>query len=295
MSDWKPSLSLILAVMLLAGLVSSSVSFVFASPSDSILLEELRWNANRFPLRVLVDMNEWSTAEYAVAVREALDSWVHSIWNYTNRFGGTSLNAVGYTFFLSNVNYTSNYNVFISFNRDEMGSGFVGLTQYTTNPVTHEPIAPITINVTTYRKTIYTLFVKNVAMHEFGHALGLGHASSRDTSNGQELMYPSSSENQIVYPSTLDVYALTRLYAGNFNQAVELPSSIPYEMLTDGNVLPPSSIMMFLETYFQYLIIIVILLVVIILVLALLKATRKPRPEETTSETPSDTVSNMPM
>lgn len=236
----KPSLSLLLTLTLLLNVGFPVVTLTFGSPTISIETEDFRWSPNRFPLKVLVDMNQ-STSDYAVAVHKALDSWLHSIWNYTDAYGANLPN-IGYRFYMSNVNATSNYDVLITFSPNEMppDSGIVGLTSSQWNPETHEPIAPIIINVTTFHKTIYALFVKNVAMHEFGHAFGIGHASSSSTSNGPELMYKNSGKDQITHPSTLDVYALTKLYQGNYGQQVQLPPSIPYIMLSDGSLPPPS-------------------------------------------------------
>ena len=48
-------------------------------------------------------------------------------------------------------------------------------------------------------------------------------------------MYPFSYLDQIIYPSTLDIYGLIMLYEGNFGQTVHLPSTIPYKMLAEVN------------------------------------------------------------
>jgi predicted Zn-dependent protease len=244
--------------------------------SDSIALEEFRWT--KLPVKVLVDMNQWTQQEYAVAVREALDSWIKSIWNYTNTYNDTSLATVNYLFYLNDVNSTTDYDVLISFAPDKIppGPNTVGLTTYSWDLTTHQPVPPITINITTYSGTATTLFVKNIAMHEFGHALGLGHALPQNTLNGPELMYFSSSKNQVVYPSTLDVYGLTKVYNGSYGQTVYLPSSIPYVMLAEGDIPPPQIIPW--EDYRKYtpLFIVLFLVVVVAAVLGLVSREKKP-------------------
>ena len=234
--------------LLIAFLIVSSANlafvppFAFSAPGSSsvIALEEFRWTS--FPLKVYVDVNNWALPNYAVVVREALDDWVKSIWNYTQTYNGTSLPTIDYLYYVSNVNATDHYDVVISFTPDRMPptSNTVGLTNCSWNALTHTPIAPITINITTFSGTATGLFVKNVAMHEFGHALGLGHASSANTMDGPELMYLTSSNNEVVYPSTLDAYGLVNLYYGKFSQNVQLPPSIPYVMLAEGTIPPPA-------------------------------------------------------
>ncbi len=176
------------------GLLFRTVAFSAPDSSPVIALEEFRWTS--FPLNVYVDMNRWTVPEYAVAVREALDSWVKSIWNYTQTYNA-SLPMINYAFYVSDVNATDHYDVAFTFTPDNMPptSNTVGLTTYSWNSITHTPMAPITINVTTFSGTAAKLFVKNVAMHEFGHALGLGHADSPNTLNGPELMYYTSSKS----------------------------------------------------------------------------------------------------
>jgi len=279
----KSFLCLLLVAALLVGCVSSAGKSALVQSSYSIELEEFRWT--RFPLRVLVDMNQWSVPDYTVAVREALDDWMKSIWNYTQTFNDTSLPVVSYVFYVSSINATQHYDVLVTFAPDRMppGSSIVGLTTYDYDPATQEPIPPIIINVTTSFATASSLFVKDVVLHEFGHALGLGHASSSSTLNGPEVMYYTSSKNQVVYPSTLDVYGLSELYRGVFSQSVQLPSDVPYVMLTEGTVPPPTVTPLVTspwEDYEKYMPIIVVVLLLIVAAIVLARIGKEKSPEE---------------
>ena len=268
----------LLSLVLLSGCTFAVVQSSQLQNTDSIALEEFRWT--KYPVRVLVDMNQWTQPEYAVAVREALDGWIKSIWNYTNTYNDTSLARVNYLFYLNDVNSTTNYDVLISFAPDNIppGPNTVGLTTYSWDLATHQPVPPIIINITTYSGTAPTLFIKNIAMHEFGHALGLGHALPQNTLNGPELMYYSSSKNDNVYPSTLDVYGLTQVYNGSYGQTVYLPSSIPYVMLAEGNIPPPQIIP--LEDYRKYTPLLIVLFLVVVVAAILGRVSREKKTED---------------
>lgn len=273
--------------MLLLSAFSPIIFSSHAATSGSIELEEFRWTT--FPLKVLVDLNQWSLPNYAADVHESLDTWIEAIWNYSQTYNDTTLTNVNYLFYLSNVNSTSKYDVFITFTPNEISlpSNTVGLTTYTWNTFNHEPTPPIIINITTYSATASDLFIRNVAMHEFGHALGLGHASSQSTADGAELMYYISPRNQAVYPSTLDVYALTVLYRGNYSQTVQLPPDIPYKILTNGNAPPPPPppTTDSWQDYERYLPL-ALIVVAIILAIALARVGSRKEPEETAPQPP---------
>jgi hypothetical protein len=234
-------------------------------------------------------MNIWSKLDYAVATREALDNWVKSTWNYTQTYNNTSLPAISYLLYLSDVNATQDYDVYLTFAADYIppNPNTVGLTTYSWDTFTHNPAGPITVNITTFSTTATKVFVKNVIMHEFGHVLGLGHSQSSATLNGPELMYYASSKNQVVYPSTLDVYGLSMLYVGRFYQNVTLPDYIPYVMLAEGAIPPPQT--SFWEDYRPYFPIVGILIIIIIAVAVLAQLTKEKRHDNNLEPPPPPT------
>jgi len=93
-------------------------------------------------------------------------------------------------------------------------------------------------------------------MHEIGHVLGLDHARSSETLDGHELMNAVSSNYETVYPSTLDAYGVNGLYAGKYGQTIQLPDSIPYKMLTNGNPPPSAFVPMTWDRLLPYVLIV---------------------------------------
>jgi hypothetical protein len=223
----------LLVFLILFGFPILRATPIHAVTSPSIELEQHYWNRTSF--NVLVDANQWSTPEYLVAVRDALDAWVTSCWKFTQSYGNTTW-SIDYNFFVNNINSTDDHDIFVVFvpNQIDPTNNIIGKTKGRWNSVTHTPIPPITILITTHSATADRLLVKNVAMHEFGHAFGLGHGSLQWTSNGPELMHASLATSASVYPSTLDVFGLIMLFRGHVNQTVHLPATIPYTILVEG-------------------------------------------------------------
>ncbi len=282
--------SLFLCLVLL-GSVLQRDSVLWGQFADTIELEDFRWAG--FPLDVFVSIGGWSRSDYAVAVREAVDAWMGSIWEYISTYNDSTLSMVNYYFYLEGVNSTGNYDVTVYFEQNELTTAdAVGLTTTRWNPSTHEPISPIVINITTYSASAEPLFVKDVAMHEFGHALGLGHAFPSTTADGQpELMHSTLARDEVVYPSTLDVYGLIFLYKGGFGQTVELLSNIDYKMLIDGNPPPPPPLTNFLELLRRYVFIIALVIVLVVAVLLAVRAgMKKEKPVERGTEDKEPTL-----
>lgn len=276
-------------------ILCSSLNFplwsIAASASrPSIGLEEFRWSS--FPLSVLVDTKENAKSSYTGAIRDALDTWEASLWEYKSTYNDTTLPIVNFALYVSGINSSQAYDVIVTFEPNEMplGSRVVGLTNLDWDPVIHAPQPPLIVNITTYQATASDEFVKNVGMHEIGHVLGLDHADSSDTSNGPELMYSESAIYGTVYPSTLDAYAFSKLYSGRYGQRIQLPTSLPYELLTAGN--PPSSIIPFpWQRLLPYLLILAgIGIIAAAVFAAVIRSGRKPTPQETEVPKPPEQI-----
>ena len=273
-------------LMLFAVLLFTSLAaLVFpARAAPSIEIEEFHWNS--YPISVYVEMNQWSKPNYTVAIREAIDKWLIAIWNFTQSNYTDSrlvqpLSMISYTYYVQNSNSTANPNVIISFVSGPMSNGAIGLTTYYYDN-NHQVRPPIIMNITTDSATAPDLFVEDVAMHEFGHVLGVGHASSQVAQDGYpEIMYYASSKNKISFPSTLDIYALTQLYQGYFNQTVQLPANIPYLVLPEGSLPPQPPETPFWQTYLQYVPVIAATLIILVPIIVVVAIAMRKKKDET--------------
>lgn len=207
----------------------------------SIELEKCSWDHVNLNILLIPNSSSWFDENYLVYTRFAIDSWKASINAYTNAYGSSYLNKITFNVFVLGVNSSSHYDIYVRFYK-EIADGVAGLTKYRYYKDSGKIVnATITIASEVYGEKLSYTQIRNVAAHEIGHSLGLGHALQKDTINGLELMYYtfdlSSTTQDTVYPSTLDIYALSVIYnwleTGTYESvtvpSVSLPNNIPYK------------------------------------------------------------------
>ena len=301
------------ALVLLAILLFAIISFNPSSNTQgapvsfvpSIPTEGGTWTSSTITILIIPQPTApWFKTSYAFDVSHAINRWSESIIVYTDAYGSNYLRKLSFVTCVSGVNESlcGSPDIQVQFIQSfGTQSAGLGLTRIGISPSGIFQ-APTTTTLAVYDPTNSTQLTDNdminIASHEFGHALGLGHATVSVTDDGSfELMFLSYQQpvgnprDSLESPSTLDMYALSFIYdwltstsslsgSGHPRTDLSLPAGTSYSSVypyaEQIQVLQNSVSQMRLEI----LIVAVVagLLLALVLVFAILLSRKRPAP-----------------
>jgi hypothetical protein len=234
----------LLSGIFLVGSASSGLSVVQAQDVYSVQLQGFAWNHSTLSaLIVTADNESWWNPDYTNNTLRAIGQWNDALSNFAANYSDFSyLSNVMVRWDLSNVTL-SGYDLYFNWTEASLSnsSDEVGLAKTYVNADSSIVNCSISLAVHTNQGDLLrNVDMQNIALHELGHGLGLGH--SNFTGDLMYSLYTLGGSPEGV--STLDAYGVATVFgwmpnATSFHpvnrwltqNSVSLPSPITYQDL----------------------------------------------------------------
>jgi predicted Zn-dependent protease len=241
---WK----LVLAVLIILSLMLAISDFSHAQGQAqySLDLEEITWNHSTISVLIIIqDTESWWALSYLNATLRAIGEWNHAILDFASNY--TNYAYLSKLKIISTIAHTIDpgFDAYISWaKKPPSATDHIGYTN-TWYKVPSGIIKNSTISLASEDLGGYVLNevdMQNVALHELGHSLGLGHSSYLG-----DVMYPKYTLNQPVEGiSTLDLYGVSTTFQWMSNS-----SNLPHSPQESSLTLPSSITYRYLPIYYE--------------------------------------------
>ena len=288
----------LLSIIFLVGSISSGLTVVQAQDTYSVQLQGFAWNHSTLSALVVTAENEsWWSPDYINDTIRAIGQWNDALRDFAVNYSDFSyLSNVAVRWDLSNVTLAG-YDLYFNWTEASLSnsSDEVGLAKTYVNSDSSILNCSISLAVHTNQGDLLrNVDMQNIALHELGHGLGLGH--SNFTGDLMYSLYTLGGSPEGV--STLDTYGVATVFgwmtnASSFHpvsrwltqKSVTLPMPISYQDLpvsaenTPPQTLLDSPVVQFLSMVLNVLLqpVIAIPLVFVIVLFAILMVIPKRR------------------